>query len=141
MYHQRPSIPIIYIPNPFSTGQYREPSTPNSPPTRYEILSQKLFMIARYNGNNSSSSRSLQTEDLLNLSNLPKSSQIYQISEISKSSIIYHSFHQSIQTLQNHTKCRSSVLIILKDKTYQINVSVILDINTAGKTRLYKHAC
>ena len=46
-----------------------------------------------------------------------------------------------LQLLQNHTKCRSSVLIILKNKTYQINVSDILGINTAGKTRLYKHAC
>ena len=45
--YERSSIPIIYIPNPFyqMTVQYREPSTyPKQPPTRYEILSQKLFM-------------------------------------------------------------------------------------------------
>ena len=43
----RPSIPIIYIPNPFyqmTVPVSMCPSNPNSPPTRYEILSQKFFM-------------------------------------------------------------------------------------------------
>ena len=64
------------------TVQHRKPSTPNSPPARYEMLSQKLFVnrqVKRQNGNNSSSISS----------NLPKSS------------IIYHSFHQSIQTFNS----------------------------------------
>ena len=77
-------------------------------------------------------------------------------SNLSKSAIIYHSFHQNIQTfkgppvpmflfkhkvqsiqntqqtvmrsaiplhlLQSHTECRSSGFIVLKSKTYQINV-------------------
>ena len=41
------SIPIIYILNSFyqmTVQVSRCPSTPNSPPTRYEILSQKLFL-------------------------------------------------------------------------------------------------
>ena len=43
-------IPIIYIPNPFyqmtvqHRVQHRGASTPNSPPARYEMLSQKRFM-------------------------------------------------------------------------------------------------
>ena len=43
----RPSTPIIYIPNPsyqMTVQVSRCPNTPNSPPTRYEILSQKFFM-------------------------------------------------------------------------------------------------
>ena len=43
----RPSIPIIYIPNPFyqmTVPVSMCPSNLNSPPTRHEILSQKFFM-------------------------------------------------------------------------------------------------
>ena len=56
------------------------------------MIPETLQKLARWNGNNSSSNRSSQTEGLPNLSNLPKSSQIYHISEIFKSSIAYHSF-------------------------------------------------
>ena len=43
----RPSIPIIYIPNPFyqmTVSVSMCPSNANSPPTRHEILSQKFFV-------------------------------------------------------------------------------------------------
>ena len=36
------SIPIIYIPNPSSSIENLV--LPNSPPARFEMLSQKLFM-------------------------------------------------------------------------------------------------
>ena len=35
-----------------------------------------------------------------------------------------------LHLLQNHTECRYSVFIVLKSKTYQINVWVLLDIET-----------
>ena len=81
IYKYKPSnIPIMYIPNPFyqMTVQHRGPSTPNSPPARYEMLSQKLF-------------RNCQVKR--------QSFQFQQItSNLSKSSTIYHFFHQNIQT-------------------------------------------
>ena len=127
-----PSIPIIYIPNPFYQMTVQRASRtehPKQPPCLVrDAISDTLHELPGKTAIHQKSQihQSVQTFNSPPVPMLLSKHKV-QFIQNTQQTVIYSTNSNALsaiplQLLQNHTECRSSVFIILKSKTYQINV-------------------